>query len=111
MALFFAEVRSLVTRESMFELVTSDGGHDLPALSQCCGVSDARPAARADHATLPFWRDLKAGHDAFDATLLPPRIQVCNGRYVATSIASDTTDGRTEIIRKCEPPGRAAALR
>ena len=74
-------------------------------------MTEANLEARADHAILPFWRDLKAGHDAFDATLLPPRIQVCNGRYVVTSIASDVTDGRTEIVRKCEPPGRAAALR
>ena len=29
----------------------------------------------------PFWRDLKRGYDAFEATRLPPRISVCAGRY------------------------------
>lgn len=29
----------------------------------------------------PFWQDLKQGYDLFEATQLPPRIQVCNKRY------------------------------
>ena len=30
----------------------------------------------------PFWRDLKPASDAFVATQLPPRVGVCDGRYV-----------------------------
>ena len=30
---------------------------------------------------LPFWQDLRAVHDAFDQTRLPPAITVQNGRY------------------------------
>ena len=39
----------------------------------------------ADHAgdpNLPFWEMLKAGNDAFAATELPPRVAVCDRRYV-----------------------------
>ena len=40
-----------------------------------------------------FWRDLKRGHDAFEASLRPPRVAVCNGTYTfapAASAAGDT---------------------
>lgn len=30
-----------------------------------------------------YWRDLKMGHDLFEKTRVPPRISVCNRRYVA----------------------------
>lgn len=47
-----------------------------------------------------FWRDLKSAHDAFEATGLPPRISVCNGRYaVAPAPAGD--DGSAEIVTGC----------
>jgi hypothetical protein len=42
-------------------------------------------ANMADHAEAPwadFWRDLKAGYDAFEETRLPPRLGVCGQRYV-----------------------------
>jgi murein L,D-transpeptidase YafK len=74
-------------------------------------MTEENMAARADAPNAPFWQDLRAVHDTFEATLLPPRIQVCNGRYVATSVASEAADGRTEIVRRCEPPGRAASLK
>jgi murein L,D-transpeptidase YafK len=32
-----------------------------------------------------FWHDLKAGYDLFEATQTPPRINICQGRYVATT--------------------------
>ncbi len=33
------------------------------------------------HPSLPFWRTLKAGHDMFEASLLPPRVMVCGDSY------------------------------
>ena len=36
-----------------------------------------------------FWRDLKTGYDAFEATRLPPRVSVCQGRYVVSPDAAD----------------------
>jgi murein L,D-transpeptidase YafK len=47
-----------------------------------------------------FWRDLKPGHDAFEATQLPPTITVCNGRY-AVSPGSAGADGSAEIVAGC----------
>jgi murein L,D-transpeptidase YafK len=46
-------------------------------------------AGWADHEWAPFWRDLRAGHDAFVRSGRPPRIDVVDGRYVATEVASD----------------------
>jgi murein L,D-transpeptidase YafK len=39
----------------------------------------------AQHGESPwaeFWRDLKAGYDAFETTRIPPGISVCRGRYL-----------------------------
>lgn len=47
-----------------------------------------------------FWRDLKAGYDAFEASRLPPTIAVCRGRY-AVSPAAAGTDGSDEIVSRC----------
>jgi len=33
----------------------------------------------------PFWTMLKQGYDAFEKTKTPPRVDVCNGRYVFNS--------------------------
>lgn len=35
----------------------------------------------------PFWVMLKQGYDAFEKTKMPPKVDVCNGRYVFNSIA------------------------
>ena len=48
----------------------------------------------------PFWRDLQRGYDAFEATGLPPRISVCEGRYVV-SPAPTVADGSHEIDTHC----------
>ena len=37
--------------------------------------------AYAGHGNESFWRDLKNGHDLFEATMLPPAVTVCQGRY------------------------------
>ena len=39
-------------------------------------------ARHAGDPNLPFWEMLKAGNDAFAATELPPRVAVCDRRYV-----------------------------
>jgi murein L,D-transpeptidase YafK len=49
-----------------------------------------------------FWRDLKAGHDAFEATQLPPAISVCNGRYVVAPAPAGKDGGASsEIVAGC----------
>lgn len=45
-------------------------------------MTDAALAAHGEHPWHAFWSDLKAGHDAFERTHLPPRITICGTRYV-----------------------------
>lgn len=42
-------------------------------------------AARRDHASAGFWRQLKDGYDAFASTSRPPLVAVCRGRYLAVA--------------------------
>jgi murein L,D-transpeptidase YafK len=42
-------------------------------------------ALRAGHKYAPFWSELKAVADAFDATKLPPDVRVCDGHYKVVS--------------------------
>jgi len=44
-------------------------------------MSDAELSAHARDPDIAFWRDLKAGHDLFEANAVPPKVLVCNGRY------------------------------
>src|SRR5215467_16229356 len=39
-------------------------------------------ASHAGDSNMPFWQMLKAGNDAFAATERPPRVAVCDRRYV-----------------------------
>ena len=57
-------------------------------------MTDANMAAHAASPWADFWRDLKAGYDAFEATRLPPRIGVCGQRYtVARASPGVRSDG------------------
>ena len=47
-----------------------------------------------------FWRDLKLGYDAFEATQLPPAISVCEGRYAVSSAAAGE-DGSRRMDARC----------
>ncbi len=49
---------------------------------------------------MSFWRDLKLGYDAFEATQLPPRIAVCGGAYTFAP-ALPPSDGSHEIVDTC----------
>lgn len=45
-------------------------------------MTDANLTANAASPHLAFWRNLKDGTDIFDATKLPPAVDVCERRYV-----------------------------
>jgi murein L,D-transpeptidase YafK len=47
-----------------------------------------------------FWRNLKAGYDAFEESRVPPRVSVCRGRYVVAP-APNGSDGSQEIDSGC----------
>jgi murein L,D-transpeptidase YafK len=63
-------------------------------------MTEENLARRASARWVTFWRDLKSGYDAFEATRLPPRITVCDGRY-AVSPAAPGADDSTEIVASC----------
>ena len=60
-------------------------------------MTDANLAQRATSPWAAFWRDLKSGHDAFEATGLPPAVQVCAGRYAVAG------GGRPVDRDQCRP--------
>lgn len=44
-------------------------------------MTEARMAQEVGNRWYGFWRDLKAGHDAFEVRRIPPDIRVSDGRY------------------------------
>ena len=52
-------------------------------------MTDANLARHAAEPDAAFWQDLKAGSDAFAATAVPPRVGVCEHRYVFSPAAPD----------------------
>jgi murein L,D-transpeptidase YafK len=57
-------------------------------------------ARRAHASDAPFWQQLKAGYDAFEAAHVPPEVSVCRGRYVVRT-PSGITDGSAPIAESC----------
>jgi murein L,D-transpeptidase YafK len=55
-------------------------------------MTDEKLAQRGNRPWVGFWRDLKPGYDLFETTRLPPRISVCQGRYVVSPGTTDTAD-------------------
>ena len=50
-----------------------------------------------DSEHIRFWRMLKQGYDHFELTHLPPKVDVCDGRYVFNTYSN----GRYSARRKC----------
>jgi len=65
-------------------------------------MSDEMMQKYAAHKWAPFWRDLKKGYDAFEATHIPPKIDVCEKRYLVNAAFSPEPShlGATDI---CPP--------
>ncbi len=65
-------------------------------------------AEREQSLWIGFWRELKSGHDAFEASGRPPRVQVCGGRYVFRTWNDKSTPMRDGCKAGCrvliEPP-------
>lgn len=67
-------------------------------------MTDANMAAHAESPWMDFWRDLKVGYDAFEATRLPPRIGICGQRYVVASASPGArSDGPLTRIEPGKP--------
>jgi murein L,D-transpeptidase YafK len=63
-------------------------------------MTEENLARREAAPSAPFWRDLKQGYDAFEATQLPPRIAVCDGAYTFAP-ALPPSDGSHDIDNAC----------
>lgn len=70
-------------------------------------MTDRQMDRHGDHVSLPFWRDLKAGYDAFERTHVPPSISVCEKRYVVRD-GEPGTYGDVEALQRA---GDRAACR
>jgi len=57
-------------------------------------------AQRAHERWLPFWENLKRGHDLFEQTRVPPRVSACKGSY-SFAAAPARGDGSHEIDNLC----------
>lgn len=65
-------------------------------------MSDWNLALHGGESWHPFWRDLKSGYDRFMQTAIPPRISVCNKRYVVRA-GEPGAIGSDLIEERCEP--------
>jgi murein L,D-transpeptidase YafK len=57
-------------------------------------------ARHRDSKHFEFWKMLKEGHDHFEITRLPPKVDVCGKRYVFNRIAEDE-DARISPAKEC----------
>lgn len=71
-------------------------------------MTDEALTARSDQKWAPFWRDLKAAHDLFEETRVPPRVSVCGKRYQFLAGAAGS-DGSAPITEACAPESDSAA--
>ncbi len=58
-------------------------------------------AAHAGHEQFEFWQMLKRGHDHFEITRYPPKVDVCDRRYVFNRIAEE--GGKFRSRQACPP--------
>ncbi len=55
-------------------------------------LTEARLDAYRNHPWASFWRELKPGYDAFEATRLPPEVSVCKGKYAVRPATAPSAD-------------------
>ncbi|WP_051661124.1 L,D-transpeptidase family protein [Bosea sp. 117] len=48
-------------------------------------------ARHRNNPSMPFWRMIKEGHDAFEIAKAPPKVDVCEKRYVFNATPTDPT--------------------
>ena len=65
-------------------------------------MSERRLALHGAHPWVGFWRELKAGHDLFEASRRPPRVSTCRGRYAFEPGVAE--DGGSQAIGEACPP-------
>ena len=56
---------------------------------------------RIDNKWLPFWQQLKIGHDMFEQSKIPPRVTICNMKY-GFAEGKHGSDGSRKIVSSCD---------
>ncbi len=57
-----------------------------------------------------FWRMLKQGYDQFEIAHLPPKVDVCEGRYVFNEVANEGSSFPASPNGACPPMARSPAM-
>lgn len=73
--------------EEVYTLATAafaGGQREIPVMAYPFRFDLRAEVGWKDHPWAPFWRDLRAGFEAFAAHGRPPRVAVADGRYVVT---------------------------
>ena len=81
--------------DEMFDLIVAafaSGQQRVPVHIYPFHMTLANLARHDKSPWMAFWRDLKPASDLFVATQIPPRIGVCDGRYVVRPGQSGSTD-------------------
>ncbi len=63
-------------------------------------MDETNMSRHAENPNIGFWRQLRAGYDAFVRDRVPPNVSVCDGRYIIRPAARDS-DGSTPITVSC----------
>lgn len=63
-------------------------------------MTERNMALHARSSDAPFWQQLKNGYDLFEDSRLPPRVSVCQGRYVFQNAGVDK-DGSGSVEDNC----------
>jgi murein L,D-transpeptidase YafK len=63
-----------------------------------------------DDPNYEFWKMLKQGYDQFEIAHLPPKVDVCEGRYVFNEIAADGHSFPASPNGACPPMSRSPAM-
>jgi murein L,D-transpeptidase YafK len=69
-------------------------------------MTEANLASHARSTWIGFWRELQQGYDAFESTRTPPRVGLCDKRYVVEALREDD-----EVARKPAALGRRISRR
>jgi murein L,D-transpeptidase YafK len=63
-------------------------------------MTETNLSRHAENPNIGFWRQLRAGYDAFARDHVPPIVSVCDGRYTIRPATGDS-DGSTPITVSC----------
>lgn len=73
---------------NLTEAALQEGQEHVPVHVFPFRMTEANLANHKDSPWLPFWLNIKEGHDLFERTKRPPQVNVCEGKYQVKESAS-----------------------